>query len=193
MSDANDSNDVIPSSDPFAMATHIKTQGPAPVHLWDPPYCGSIDMKILSDGSWLHEGRPIRRQALIRLFSSILKREGEEYFLVTPLEKVGIEVEDCPFVVIDMEVEGSGTNQSISFTTNMGDQVSLDSEHPLSVDTVGENAEPRPRLLVRDALPALIKRSVFYRLVDLAVEKEQNGQRSLGVWSRQSYFPLGSV
>lgn len=177
--------------DPFAMASRIKTRGPAPVHLWDPPFCGDIDMLIKRDGSWLHEGRPIRRAAMVRLFTSILKREGDDYFLVTPVEKVGIRVEDSPFVITGMEVEGSGSGQRIVFTTNTGESVPLDQAHPLWVATDADSGEPRPRVTVRNNLPGLINRSVFYRLVELAVEKPVDGEATLGVWSEAHFFPLG--
>ena len=184
-------NDAAP--DPFAMASRIKTRGPAPVHLWDPPFCGDIDMQIRRDGTWVHEGRPIRRPAMVRLFASILKREGERHYLVTPVEKVGIEVEDCPFLAVEMEVSGSGLEQEIRFTTNTGDSVTLSAEHALTVDIDPASGEPHPRVHVRSGLDALIQRAVFYRLVELAVEKEVDGRMVLGVWSTGEFFTLGET
>lgn len=173
--------------DPFALVASIKSRGPAPVHLWDPPFCGDIDMLIQRDGTWLHEGRPIRRPAMVRLFASVLKREGDDYFLVTPVEKVGIQVEDCPFLVTEMEVQGSGTDQCLRFTTNTGEVLSADDEHGLLITTDPETGEPHPTLHVRSGLRGLLVRSVFYRLIELAVDE---GERGTGVYSRGVFFPI---
>lgn len=176
--------------DPFSMVAQIKTRGPAPVHLWDPPFCGDIDMQIRRDGSWIHEGRPIRRHAMVCLFASILKKEGDDYFLVTPVEKVGIQVEDCPFVMVEMEVENPGPGQSIKLSSNTGDQVTIDNEHPIMLDTDKASDEPHPRILVRDGLYGLINRAVFYRLVEL-MEAEQGEQGTVhGLRSAGEFFPL---
>ncbi|MEQ8408625.1 MAG: DUF1285 domain-containing protein [Gammaproteobacteria bacterium] len=219
-----------PSPDPFAMVNAIKTRGPAPVHLWDPPFCGDIDMRICRDGSWVHEGRPIRRMAMVKLFASILKREGDEYFLVTPVEKVRIQVEDTPFLAVAMDVhtpgsrnssapagvgagasgslaktpepESAAATQEIIFTTNVGEEIRLDSNHPLTIgagpdDNAGQSDEPHPVIKVRSGLHALITRAVFYRLVELAVsrgEGEQEGdQEEMGVWSCGLFFPLSAA
>ncbi len=180
--------------DPFAMVNAIKTQGPAPVHLWDPPFCGDIDLCIKRDGSWVHEGRPIRRMAMVRLFASILKREGEEFFLVTPVEKVRIQVEDCPFLVVTMAVRNEGAAnapQVIEFTTNVGDSLTLDSTHPLRLGTeeAAPEAEPHPTVRVRNGLDALLRRSVFYQLVELAQPHPEDAAR-VGVWSSGVFFAL---
>ena len=127
------SGDSATGPDPLTLSKHIKQPGAAPVHLWDPPYCGEMDMRIARDGTWYHEGRPIRRDALVTLFSSVLKKEGERYFLVTPVEKVGIQVEDCPFVARTADISGSGKDLQVRLVLNTGEQVPMDSQHPLEV------------------------------------------------------------
>jgi len=181
--------------DPFAMVSAIKTRGPAPVHLWDPPYCGEINMEIRRDGSWYHEGRPIRRQAMINLFASILKREEDgRIYLVTPVEKVGIRVEDCPFVIVDMDVaagcDHDSSEQILTFHTNTGEQFDLDAAHPLTISQHAGSEEPHPVVHVRSQLEGLLSRAVFYRLVDLAVQHVVAGESCLGVWSHGHFFPF---
>ena len=157
------------------------------MHLWDPPFCGDIDMCIQRDGTWMHEGKPIRRQTMVQLFASVLKKEGDDYFLVTPVEKVGIQVEDCPFLVTEMEVEGSGEEQMLRFTTNTGDVICADTEHELCIGSDPRSGEPHPILHIRSGLQGLLVRSVFYRLVELAVE---NSEQKTGVYSGGCFFPL---
>jgi len=178
--------------DPFAMVSAIKSRGPAPVHLWDPPYCGEIDMEIKRDGTWYHEGRPIRRQAMVRLFASVLKKEDDKIYLVTPVEKVGIKVEDCPFVIVDMDIEGDDRKRVITFETNTGERFTLDDEHGLAISPDPETEEPHPVVHVRSGLDGLINRAVFYRLVDLASEHEVEGDTGLGVWSSGTFFAFQS-
>ena len=152
-------------SDPanlIAAAQAAQAKGLPPVHLWDPPFCGDLDMEIRADGSWFYNGTPIGRPAMVRLFASILKREGDDYFLVTPVEKVGIRVVDAPFVAVDVEITESGP----VFTTNVGDRVAAGPEHRLRI--AGTVDQPRPYLHVRRGLEALIDRKSFYRLADIA-------------------------
>ena len=182
-----------------------KPRPPAPVHLWDPPFCGDMDLLIRRDGTWIHEGRPIRRLAMRQLFASILKREGDEYFLVNPVEKVRIQVEDCPFQVVAMEQKGRGRRQEITFITDMAERITLDEEHPLSlaqtrVQTTAQtpaSEEPHPVVEVRDGLHGLISRSVFYELVELAEPRPSAGgeqdQQVLGIHSRGCFFELGRI
>jgi len=149
-------------------------------------------MLIAHDGTWVHEGRPIRRAAMVRLFASVLKLEDDgEYYLVTPVEKVRIQVEDCPFIVTAMDTVGSGESQSIVFTTNTGDSVPVDSDHPIVVEVDEATGEPHPTVHVRSGLNALINRPVFYRLVDLAERSESESKIITGVWSNNSFFELG--
>jgi hypothetical protein len=166
-----------------------KTGKLPPIHLWNPPYCGEIDIEIRRDGTWFHEGTPIGRAPLVRLFSTILKREGERYFLVTPVEKVGIRVEDAPFVAQDFEVAGDGPGQVITFATNVGDTVAAGPETAIRLvrDTQGA---PSPYVHVRAGLEALIDRKSFYRLVDLGVAQPVDGQDWFGVWSDGVFFPF---
>lgn len=161
-----------------------------PVHTWNPEFCGDIDMRIARDGSWHYMGTPIGRKRMVRLFSTILRHDADgKFYLVTPVEKIGITVDDAPFVAVLMEVEGEGPDRTIAFRTNVGDHVILDAEHPLRVEEDPDTREPSPYILVRDRLEALIARSVFYDLVELA--EEEGGV--LGVRSRGRFFPLGAV
>ncbi|MGV6839778.1 MAG: DUF1285 domain-containing protein [Planktomarina sp.] len=163
-----------------------KGKGPAPVHLWNPPFCGDIDMRIARDGTWFYQGSPIGRAPMVRLFSSILKREGDDYFLVTPVEKVGITVEDAPFVAVDFEATGD----ALQFTTHVGDTVTADANHPIRVDIDPDTGQPSPYILVRSNLEALIDRKTFYRLVDMGVEREVGGQSWFGITSNGTFFPF---
>ena len=156
-------------------------RGPAPVHLWDPPYCGEMDLEIRPDGAWIHEGSPIGRPAMVRLFSTILKREGDRHYLVTPVEKIGIRVEDAPFIAVDADI----TADAITFTTNVGDQVTANAENPITIRD--QDGEPRPYVHVRAGLLALIDRKTFYRLAD-AAEPGEDGRS--GVRSAGQFFPL---
>lgn len=171
------------------MASQLSDEGDAaPVHLWDPPFCGDIDIEIRRDGSWWHEGGLIKRPRLAKLFSSILLREDDDYFLVTPAEKVRIRVEDSPFFFTQLRQEGDGEQAQLFLTTTLGQEVRLDAEHPLSV---GAGSTPHPLALVRANLFGLISRAVFYELVDLAQVREANGVDTLGVWSAGEFFLLG--
>jgi hypothetical protein len=168
-------------------------KGPAPVHLWDPPYCGKIDIRIARDGSWYHDGSLIRRPALLQLFASVLRREPDGSFsLVTPAERVTIEVEDCPFLATLLDVQGEGVARRLQFTLNTGETVTADAEHAIQVGEEG-NAEPHPTLHVRDGLEALISRNVFYQMVELAqVEPGLLGEQ-LVLHSAGGNFVLGKL
>lgn len=154
-----------------------------PVHLWQPERVGTIDIHIDAHGNWFHEGDPIKRQPLVDLFATILRKDDGDYFLVTPAEKLKIQVDDVPFVAVDMEVRGAGTAMDLLFTINVGDIVMANAEHNL------EMRDDKPYLMVRDGLQALLTRSVFYRLVEEGVE--ENG--TLVVYSQGARFPLGPV
>ncbi|WP_434458388.1 DUF1285 domain-containing protein [Stutzerimonas urumqiensis] len=166
-------------------------KGLPPVHLWNPPFCGDIDMRIARDGTWFYQGTPIGRPAMVRLFSTVLRRDDDRFFLVTPVEKVGITVDDAPFVVTQVTAEGSGESQRLRCMTNVEDEVIISAEHPLRVETAATSQEPRPYIHIRANLEALVSRSVFYQLVELAVPHSLDGQQWLGVWSAGSFFPLG--
>lgn len=184
-------NPVKPSADGLAAAASAASRrGPPPLHLWNPPFCGDIDIEIRRDGTWFYLGTPIGRAPLVRLFASIMRREGEGYFLVTPVEKVGIRVQDAPFIAVDAEAEGAGEAQTITFTTNVGDSVAAGPEHPIRCPRDPETGEPSPYLLVRPGLEARIDRKTFYRLVDIARPAPHAGADWLGLRSGGQFFPL---
>lgn len=167
-----------------------KGRGPAPVHLWNPPHCGDLDMHIARDGTWYYQGSPINRPAMVRLFSNILRKDGDAYVLVTPVEKVGITVEDAPFVAEDFEVSGAGADQVLTFETHVGDHVAVGDETPIRVEIDPESEEPTPYVTVRANLEARITRKAFYRLVELATHQEVDGESQFGVFSSGVFFPF---
>ena len=184
-------NSVTPSADSLAASVRAASQkGPPPVHKWNPPFCGDLDMRIARDGTWFYLGTPIGRPGLVKLFSSILKKEGDQYFLVTPVEKVGITVDDAPFVATDFEVEGEGEGQVLTFTTHVGDMAVAGPEHPIRVDRDPETGEPSPYILIRAELEALIDRKSFYRLVELGETEAVDGTEWFGVRSSGRFFPI---
>lgn len=157
-------------------------RGLPPVHLWHPQNCGEIDIVIKANGEWLHEGAPITRPALVRLFSTVLRRDPDGFHLVTPVEKLKITVEDAPFVAVAVEARAD----DLVFTTNVGDEVTAGEDHPIRVEIDPVSGEPRPYVHVRAGLEALIVRSVFYELVDHAGDPGEGplAVRSGGVWFR---------
>lgn len=184
-------NIVKPTADGLAASAQAAAGGGLPpVDRWNPPYCGDLDIRIASDGTWYYLGTPIGRPALVRLFSSILKREGGRYYLVTPVEKVGITVDDAPFVAVDVTAEGSGRDQRLTFVTLTDDSVPAGPDHPLRVVRDPATGEPSPYVRVRRNLEALIDRKTFYRLVDLGCHEERDGTRWFGLWSGGVFFPL---
>ena len=183
---ASDDMSVKPSAEGLAQSAKAASKGgPPPVHLWDPPHCGAIDMEIRRDGTWFYEGTPIGRPALVRLFASILRLDGEEYVLVTPVEKVAIRVQDAPFVAVDFEREGD----ALVFTTNVGDSAEAGPEHAIRVER-DEAGEPSPYIHVRRGLEALIDRKSFYRLVEIGEHAEHEGARWFGLRSNGVFFPV---
>ncbi len=168
----------------------IKVQTNAPVDLWDPSFCGNLDIRVKKDGSWFYQGSKINRINLIKLFSSILKKEGTNYFLVTPVEKIGIIVEFAPFIVISMELLGYGKTQKILFTTNVGETFELNYNHALRVDVNPKTNEPHTYVIVRRNLEALLDRKSFYRFIDLGCIERYRGQEWFGVWSSNCFFPI---
>ena len=155
-------------------------------------------MLVSKDGVWHHDGKPIRRPAMVRLFASILTLEnGSDYFLVTPVEKVGIKVEDCPFLITEMDVSGAGPDQVIEFTTNTDERFQINHDHPITLNSTDSGTEPHPTAHVRSGLMGLISRPVFYRLVELAIEvdvtaeTEGKTESQLGVWSSGQFYKFG--
>ena len=183
----NRQNAVTPSADGIAASVRAaKTRGLPPVHLWNPEFCGDLDMRIARDGTWFYLGTPIGRPELVRLFSTILKKEGDKYFLVTPVEKVGITVDDAPFVAVDFDVSGLGRDQTLTFSTNVGDAALAGPEHPIRVVRDKETGEPSPYVHIRADLEALIDRKSFYRLVELGAHHDG----WFGIWSSGEFFPV---
>ncbi|MFA5899226.1 MAG: DUF1285 domain-containing protein [Hyphomicrobium sp.] len=163
----------------------------APVESWDPPYCGDIGLKIGRDGIWYYRGSPFTRPALVKLFASVLRRDADgRTFLVTPTEKVDVEVEDAPFLAVEMEARGTGRSQSISFRTNVDDVVTCGAEHPMRIDLQQPGGGLKPYVLVRGRLEALLTRALLHDLVALAVEELLQGAPVPGVWSEGTFFPF---
>jgi uncharacterized protein len=166
--------------------------GLPPVHLWHPEQCADMDIEILCDGRWLHDGQPITRQSLVKLFSTILRKDDDGgIYLVTPVEKVRVRVACAPFLAPRLDVQGQGETQVLFFTTNVDDVIRCGAERPLRVQTDPKTLEPTPFVMVRNGLEALISRSVFYTLVNLAVERQTDLGNQLGVWSDGVFFALG--
>ncbi len=186
--------DVAPSAEGLAAAAAAAGAGSArglpPVHLWNPPYCGEIDIRIARDGTWYHEGTPIGRAGLVKVFSGILKREDGRYYLVTPVEKVGIKVDDAPFVAVDVVAEGTGPLQVLRFVTQVGDEVVAGPDNPIRIERDGADGEPAPYVHVRAGMEALIDRKSFYRLIDLGVHETVAGNSWFGLWSSGRFFPV---
>lgn len=166
-------------------------RGLPPVERWYPAHCGDIDIRIARDGTWFHQGTPIGRRELVRLFSTILRKDADGFHLVTPAEKMRIVVEDAPFLAVLLNAEGEGKMQKLVFTTNVGDETIAGADNPIHVVTDPSTDEPRPYLHVRRGLEARIARNVFYQLADLAVPGEGKHKGMLGVWSCSVFFPLG--
>jgi len=164
-------------------------RGLPPVHLWHPDHCGEIDIVIRKDGLWLHEGSPIGREALVRLFSTVLRKDPDGFHLVTPVEKLRITVEDAPFIAVS--VDRTATDD-LMFRTNVGDEVTAGPDNAIRVQT-GPGGEPRPYLHVRRGLEALIARSVFYELVAMAAERQTAAGPQLGVSSQGVWFALAAA
>ena len=173
----------------IAAAKQAPGRGLPPVHLWNPAHCGEIDIVIKRDGLWFHEGSPIGREALVRLFSTVLRKDPDGFHLVTPVEKMKITVEDAPFIAVRVDQVGDG----LRFLTNVGDEVEAGPDNQIRVEINPITGEPRPYLHVRRGLDARIARSVFYELVELAHERETSEGPHLGIASKGAWFPLGLV
>lgn len=157
---------------------------------WNPPFSGAIDMRIDRQGRWFYQSGEIKRAPMVRLFASILRREADTYYLVTPVEKVSIQVDDAPFISSELTVEGHGLGQKVKLTTNVGDSFYLSAEHPLRLVVEHATSEPRPYALVRQNLETLIARTHFYELVALCQAKESHGEQQFGFYSCDHFFPL---
>jgi len=187
------SDTIPPPPSAEGLAASVKAasrKGPPPVHLWNPPFCGDLDIRIARDGTWYYLGTPFGRMPLVKLFSSILKLEDGRYYLVTPVEKVGITVDDAPLLAVDFEVEGEGAAQSLRFFTKTEDEVTASAENPIRVVRDPETGEPAPYVHVRRGLEALIDRKSFYRLIELGTHEKLDGQDWFGLWSQGRFFPI---
>jgi len=168
--------------------------GERPVEKWNPDYCGEMDMVIKSDGSWWHEGSRITRKGLVGLFASILRKDEDgRTYLVTPVEKIGIQVERGHFIGTRVDIEGKGEGQRLFFTTNLDDVVEAGQDNPIRVETDPETLEPMPYVTVRGRLEAAMSRPVFYELVENAVEIETKAGKQLGIYAAGTFFALGPV
>ncbi len=181
------------AADSLAKAVAAATKGKKglpPVHLWDPPFCGDLDIRIARDGMWWYLGTPIGRKELVNLFASVLKLEDGKYFLVTPVEKIGITVDDAPFVAVDFEVSEAGPNQILTFETNVGDFSVAGNENPIRVERDPETGEPSPYVHIRRGLEALIDRKSYYRLVEIGEHDMVEAQSWFGLRSGGKFFPI---
>jgi len=173
-----------------------KGKGPPPVEKWNPPFCGDLDMRIGTDGTWFYLKTPIGRPALVRLFASVLKREGDKYFLVTPVEKCGIVVDDAPFMAVELDVKESSAGRVLNFRTNVDDWVECGPDHALRFEPEPATGGLKPYLHVRRDLWAKVTRALFFDLVELGEEREVEGRAMFGVTSMGIFFamaPAGEV
>lgn len=172
-----------------ALGDVARAKGPPPVERWNPPYCGEIDMRIAADGTWFYNGTPIGRPALVKLFASILRKDPERYVLVTPVERVGIAVEDAPFQAVEMALEGEGDARQIAFRTNVDDLVRIGPDHPLRFDR-DPSGGIKPYVLVRGELWARVTRALAYDLIELGEERDSEGQAMFGVVADRRFYAI---
>jgi len=170
-----------------------ENKGPPPVERWNPPFCGDIDMRIAADGTWFYQKTPIGRLALVKLFASVLKREGDKYFLVTPVEKVGIAVDDAPFLAVEMSASEGEAGRVLRFRTNVDDWIAAGPDHALRFETQPETGGLKPYLHVRRDLWAKVTRALFYDLVALGEERDVQGTRMFGVFSQGEFFAMAEA
>ncbi len=166
-----------------------KAKGIPPVERWNPDFCGDIDMRIAADGTWFYNGTPIGRPALVKLFASILRKDPERFVLVTPVERVGIAVEDAPFLAVEMAVEGEGSGRAVAFRTNVDDLVRVDAGHPLRFERDDADGV-KPYVLVRGGLWARVTRALTFDLLDLGEERTVGGETLFGVAAGGEFHPV---
>jgi uncharacterized protein len=172
-------------------AAAARQRGPAPVERWNPPFLGDLDMRIAADGTWFYMGSPITRARMVRLFSSVLRRDEDgRTYLVTPAERFAITVDDAPFLAVRMAVSGAGREQSVSFETNVDDEVTVDEAHPLRFERQVDGDGLKPYVLVRGRLEALVNRPIFYDLVEKGTVEQRDGEDWYGVWSSSRFWPM---
>jgi hypothetical protein len=168
-------------------------RAPPPVHLWNPPFCGDIDMRIAADGTWFYQKTPIGRAALVKLFASVLKREGDKYFLVTPVEKIGLIVEDAPFLAVELKVEEGEHGRVLMFRTNVDDWVAAGPDHALRFEPEADTGGLKPYLHVRRDLWAKVTRALFFDLVERGEERDIDGSPKFGVASGGAFFVMADA
>lgn len=173
-------------------AQRVNTSGLPPVERWNPPFCGDLDIRVASDGTWFYLGSPIGRPELVRLFSSVLKREGDRYFLVTPVEKIGIVVDDAPFLAVEMTAKEQDGLVFLSFRTNVGEWIDCDAAHGLRFEDAARGGLA-PYLHVRAGLWAKLSRPLYYELVDLGEIRQIGGEEIFGVASNGVFFAIADA
>ncbi|MGI9403465.1 MAG: DUF1285 domain-containing protein [Hyphomicrobium sp.] len=174
-----------------ALVQDARDRGPPPVECWNPPYYGDIGLKICADGTWVYRDSPIRREALVKLFANVLRKDADgRTYLVTPAEKVDVEVKDAPFLAVEMEVRGTGRGQELILRTNVDDIVRCGPGHPLRFSVQEQSGGLKPYVRVRGRLDALLTRSLYYDLVGLAEEEMRGGCPVLGLWSGGTFFAM---
>jgi hypothetical protein len=176
----------------IAAALPREKRGPPPVEKWNPPFCGDLDMRIAADGTWFYQKTPIGRLPLVKLFASVLKREGEKYYLVTPVEKVGLIVEEAPFLAVELKVEQGPQGQVLNFRTNVEDWVEAGPGHVLRFEPEATGGL-KPFLHVRRDLWAKVIRTLFYDLVELGEERDVDGKAMFGVVSGGEFFAMADA
>jgi uncharacterized protein len=179
--------------DAIAAGLPRENKGPPPVERWNPPFCGDIDMRIGTDGTWFYQKTPIGRPALVKLFASVLKREGDKYFLVTPVEKVGIVVDDAPFLAVEMNASAGNAGRILQFRTNVDERISAGPGHALRFEPQPKTGGLKPYLHIRRDLWAKVTRALFYDLVALGEERDVDGKKMFGVFSQGEFFAMAEA
>jgi hypothetical protein len=179
--------------DAIAAGLPRENKGLPPVERWNPPFCGDIDMRIGADGTWFYQKTPIGRAALVKLFASVLKREGDKYFLVTPVEKVGIVVDDAPFLAVEMNASVGDAGRILQFRTNVDDWISAGPGHALRFEPQPKTGGLKPYLHIRRDLWAKVTRALFYDLVALGEERDIDGKAMFGVFSQGQFFAMAEA
>ncbi|WP_305987367.1 DUF1285 domain-containing protein [Roseibium sp. MMSF_3544] len=168
-----------------------KDKTPPPVEKWNPQFCGDLDIRIARDGTWYYLGSPIGRQPLVKLFASVLRKDEDgKHYLVTPVEKIGITVDDAPLLAVEMAEGGEGDEQQLTLRTNLGDLVPVGTEHPLRFEKEPDSGGLKPYVLVRGRIEALFTRALMYQLAELIVERTGPNGPEMGVWSGGQFYPI---
>lgn len=174
------------------LQSFVLPEGPAPVEKWNPPFCGDIDLRIARDGTWFYNGSPIGRPAMVRAFARLLRKDPERFVLVTPVEKVGIQVEDAPFLGVELARDGAGAGQRLKLRSNLDEWVEIDAEHPLRFEP-GDSGGVKPYVRIRGELWALLTRALFYDLVEWGETRACDGEEFFGVVSAGAFFPIAPM